>query len=1013
MNRTPLRRLVGRVAAGALVVAAPVALTPPPASAAAGDLFISEYVEGSSNNKALEIYNGTAAPVDLGAGAYKIQMYFNGGTSPSLTVNLSGTVASGDVFVLAQSSAAPEIIAQADQTNGSGWFNGDDAIVLRKGDAVLDSIGRVGERPNTEWGTGDTSTADNTLRRKATICVGDTTTDDAFDPAAQWDGFPNNTFGGLGAHTASCGPVEDAAPTVTSVTPEDGGTAAPAQSPVVGFSEAVALADGAVSLTCTASGVVPVTLGGGPTDWTVDPATDLQDGESCTLTVAADGVSDVDTNDPPDTLAADFTSTFSVVDTCNAGFTPVYDIQGSGATAAVTGPVTTKGVVVADYEGPAPALRGYYLQDLKGDGDPATSDGIFVFTGGADTVSEGDVVRVTGSASEFQGQTQISSVSATEACGTGSVAPTEVTLPFADAGTAERYEGMLVTMSQTLSVTEHYLLGRFAQVTVSSGGRLQQPTNVVAPGPEANALQAKNDLNRLIIDDTLQNQNPDPIVWGRGGQPLSAENTLRGGDTVTGATGVMTYGWAGNNASPNNWRLRPLDQSGDGITFVANNPRPSGPPEVGGDVQVAGMNLLNYFTDFRGCTGGVSGPPLDCRGADNQLELDRQTAKTVAAISTMDADVIGVNEIENDGYGAGSTLRYLVDAVNAKVGAGTYAYIDADAGTGQVDALGDDAIKVGLLYKPSVVTPVGTTAVLNTDEFVTGGDASPRNRPSLAQAWEVNATGGVFVSDVNHLKSKGSACETPDTGDGQGNCAVVRTTAVRALLEWLDSDPTGTGDEDVLLVGDYNSYAKETPIRTLEEGGFTNLVEKYQGEDAYSYVFDGQWGYLDQAMASESLTGQVTGTADYHINADEPAILDYNTNFKSADQIESLYAPDEYRVSDHDPVLVGLSPNPTLDTPGVTGQLGRDGVSVKKGSTVPVKTTFTAEDGTVPTFLEPYVTVELDGEVVATGDMTYENGEWVYLLRTGDLPRTGVTYTVVVHVPWNGQTVTSTFRLRR
>jgi hypothetical protein len=740
----------------------------------------------------------------------------------------------------------------------------------------------------------------------------------------------------------------------------------------------------------------------------VDPDSDLVEGDSCVLTVAAAGVSDVDTNDPPDQMAADFTSTFGVVDSCDDPYTAIYEIQGSGDSAAVTGPVTTGGVVVADYEGPSPALRGFYLQDPTGDGDPATSDGLFVFNGNADSVEVGDLVRVTGTAEEFQGQTQVSSVSSIVECGTGTVTPTPVTLPQPSADFFERYEGMSVTFDQALYVTEHYQLGRFGQVTVSSGDRLYQPTNLVAPGPEALALQAENDLNRVIIDDTLNNQNPDPIIWARGGQPLSAENTLRGGDTTTGATGVMTYGWAGNRASPNNWRLRPVDQTGTGITFEAVNARPTDAPDVGGAVQVAGMNLLNYFNSFSGCTGGVAGPPLDCRGADNQLELDRQTAKTVAAIAAMDADVIGVNEIENDGYGPDSALATLVGAVNDEVGAGTYAYVDADAETGQVDALGDDAIKVGFLYKPAAVTPVGDTAVLNTEEFVTGGDASPRNRPSLAQAWKSTETGGVFVVDVNHLKSKGSACETPDLGDGQGNCSIVRTNAVRALLEWLATDPTHVDDADVLLVGDYNSYAKETPIATLEAGGFTNLVEKYQGEDAYSYVFDGQWGYLDQAMASDSLLPQVSGTAEYHINADEPSVLDYNTNFKSADQIDSLYAPDEYRVSDHDVVLVGL--NPYVDAV-FSGPLEKTDRVVKAGSTLPVKVVLTTSVGEVPTDLDLSVAVSQGDVVVATGTMEYVDGEWVYLLRTGELPGAG-SYTVTVTIAQTGQTLTGSFRLR-
>ena len=142
------------------------------ASAASSDLLFSEYVEGSGNNKALEIFNDTGAPVDLAAGGYNVQIFFNGSATAGLTINLTGTVANGDVFVLAQSAADPAILALADQTNGSGWFNGDDAVVLRKGTTMLDVIGQIGFDPGAEWGTGDTSTADNTLRRKPTITRG-------------------------------------------------------------------------------------------------------------------------------------------------------------------------------------------------------------------------------------------------------------------------------------------------------------------------------------------------------------------------------------------------------------------------------------------------------------------------------------------------------------------------------------------------------------------------------------------------------------------------------------------------------------------------------------------------------------------------------------------------------------------------------------------------------------------------------------------------------------------------
>ncbi len=195
-----VRRFGALAVAALLVVGLLPAAASPVRAASPTELFFSEYIEGSSNNKALEIYNGTGAAVNLATGGYNVQMFFNGSATAGLTINLTGTVANGDVFVLAQSSANATILAQADQTNGSGWFNGDDAAVLRKGTTVIDVIGQIGVDPGTEWGTGLTSTADNTLRRKAAIGAGDTNGTDAFDPSIEWDGFATDTFGGLGSH---------------------------------------------------------------------------------------------------------------------------------------------------------------------------------------------------------------------------------------------------------------------------------------------------------------------------------------------------------------------------------------------------------------------------------------------------------------------------------------------------------------------------------------------------------------------------------------------------------------------------------------------------------------------------------------------------------------------------------------------------------------------------------------------------------------------------------------------
>ncbi len=179
-------------------------------------------------------------------------------------------------------------------------------------------------------------------------------------------------------------------------------------------------------------------------------------------------------------------------------------------------------------------------------------------------------------------------------------------------------------------------------------------------------------------------------------------------------------------------------------------------------------------------------------------------------------------------------------------------------------------------------------------------------------------TGGVFTVAVNHLKSKGSACDDvgdPDLGDGAGNCNVTRTLAAAALVDWLSGDPTGSGDEDFLIIGDLNSYDKEDPIDAIVVGSddtlgtgddYTDLIYHYVGEDAYSYVFDGQIGYLDHALANAALMDEISDVTVWHINADEADLIDYDMSFKQ-DAQDAIYAPDAYRSSDHDPVIIGLN----------------------------------------------------------------------------------------------------------
>lgn len=945
MSRSPSRahRGVPFAVAAMLVAAWSFAMVPPPTMAITTTVAISQVYGGGGNigatykNDFIELYNLGSTTVDVTG--WTVQYASSTGSSWQRTI-LAGVIGPGMYFLVQEAAGAGGTV-DLPTPNATGSI----AMSATAGKVALvnDSTPLTGTCPGglvDFIGYGLTANCSETT---PTASLSNTTA--ALRKLGGATDTDNNSADfTIGAPNPRNTPPPDAAPSVATTVPASGASSVALDSAItVTFSEPVNVTGTWFTLSCSLSGAHTATVSGGPETFALDPDSNFTDGDDCALTILAAQVTDQDAIDPPDNMVVNFTAGFSTGNACLAPFTPVYAIQGSGPAAAITGAVTTQGVVVGDYEGSSPALRGFFIQDLAGDADPTTSDGIFVFNGNANSVALGDVVRVSGTASEFQDQTQLSSVTAITDCDTGSVAPTDVTLPVLSADYLERFEGMLVELPQTLYVTEHFQLGRFGEVVLSSGGRLQQPTNVVLPGGPALALQAQNNLNRIRLDDALQNQNPDPILFGRGGGPLSASNTLRGGDTATGIVGVLTYTWAGNSASGNAYRVRPIGALGGYVNFEPANPRPVSPPSaVPGGVRVVGMNLLSFFNTFDGlpdtvdnCTNGVGGTATDCRGADTQAEFDRQWPKTVAAILEMDPDVIGFNEVENDGYGPDSSIAFLVDRLNDATAPGTYAFIDADAATGETNALGIDAIKVGMVYQPARVAPAGQTAVLNTEAFVNGGDGVARNRPSLAQAFLDNLGGGTFIVDVNHLKSKGGECDAPDTLDGQGNCNTVRVNAATALMTWFATDPTGTGDPDVLMVGDYNSYAMEDPITAFESGGYTNLIRAFSGSDAYSYVFDGQWGYLDQALGSAALVGQVAGVDEYHINADEPSVLDYNTDFKTANHILSLYAPDQYRVSDHDPVIVDLLVDgpPVVDPPTVTPEPSVEGAPVIASAT--------------------------------------------------------------------------------
>lgn len=1207
-------RILAAGASVALVAATlPIAASGVTAADPATDLLFSEYVEGSGNNKAIEIYNGTGADVDLGS--YTVELYSNGGTAPSQTQPLAGVLADSDVFVIANASADPAVLAVADITAAVTFYNGDDALVLRNGGAVVDSFGQVGVDPGSEWPGGG---QEDTLRRLPSICTGDTDETDAFDAGTEWSSFAQNTFDGLGSHTSDCGTTsEPASPVINEFSASttgadleyveilgdpvtdysgltvieiegDGSSAvgtideviavgttdasgfylAPLASNALengsltlllldGFTGAVgddldtnndgtfdvtpwaSIVDGvsvqdsdgvsfSVALGENYDGVSPFAPGGASripdgtdtdtsADWvrndfdlagipgftgtpiggealntpgasnaaveveppspceSTTPIADVQGpgdatplagvevaisgivtadfggeifvqesptaprsgvlvfssgnaasvgDEVCVTGVASErfGQTQVGGNGSPsatvdvltsgnavpapavvatgsagdeqwegvlirtenveivdpdlgfgeysiddgsgivvvDDLGFSFVGTAGqsldfvqgplyysfgdykiqprdaddigiavVIEVCGDPATFIHDIQGSGATSPLDGQtVSIEGVVVGDFQDDVGAngdLNGFYVQeeDADADANALTSEGIFVFQGSDPDidVAVGDVVRVRGMVGEFNGSTQLSADTVLS-CGPGSL-PTAatVTLPVASVTDLEAFEGMSVEFPQSLAIVEFFNFDRFGEMVLATD-RQFQPTAIHEPGSaESAALADLNSRSRITLDDGRTASNPDPARHPNGAD-FTLDNRFRGGDLVTNASGVLDYSFG-------LYRIQPTA----GADYTAVNERPAAPEPVGGNVQVASFNVLNYFNTLDGA-GPICGPANDqgCRGADNENERVRQLDKIVAAMADLDADVLGIIEVENTVDV--EAMTDIVDGLNAQLGAGTYDYID----TGLV---GDDVIKVGFIYQPASVTPLGDFAVLDDPAFVApfGED---KNRAALAQTFRENATGGVFTATVNHLKSKGSGCGAGDDDPEAGSCNLTRTVAAQVLADWLATDPTGSGDPDMLIVGDLNSYDQEDPIDALKAAGYADLLGIYQGEFAYSFVFSGALGYLDYAMANASLASQVTGTAVWSINADEPDILDYDTSFKK-DAQDALYEPNAYRSSDHDPVIVGLDVCDSI-APTIEVMLSPDALLVPNHKYVEVSATVIAAD---------------------------------------------------------------------
>lgn len=686
-------------------------------------------------------------------------------------------------------------------------------------------------------------------------------------------------------------------PAVNTTDPVAGASGVGLANPItVAFNQPVTVSNDTFAINGSISGVHTLEVSGGPITYILTPSPAFVPGETITVTVFGDEVIDQSTGAL--TMPDDYVFTFTAVTA--PPIRAIHEVQGTGGASPFAGQtVTLSGVVTASFQSTTAGLGGFYLQAKEADydSDPTSSEAIFIFDNASSNtvpVSPGDVISVAGTVAEFgTGPATLTElVSVTSVTRAGATAPLPepiaVTLPLSDTDALERLEGMRVRFSQTLTITDNFNLGHFGEFIVSSG-RLFQPTNIVAPGEAANAQTAANQLNQLRVNDHVSRTYPDPtpFLYNSAGQG----DTLRGGDTITGLTGVLSFGFG-------SYLLEPTAPA----TVVAANPRTPQAPTRAGRLRVAIANVLNFFNG-----NGESGGFPTSRGADTPAEYLRQREKIVQGLLRLNADIIGLTEVENDGFGPGSAIRDLVDTLNAAAPAGTrYAAVDASSAD-----TGSDQIQVAFIYRVETAALVGNPATLNNPYF--NGIA----RPPLAQTFREVASGEILTVCVNHFRAKASVASgaatdglTPnpnlDQRDGQGNNNYVRTREAQTLAAWLATDPTASSDPDFLIVGDLNAYAKEDPVAALESGGFINLTAKFEGLNGYSYLFGGQYGHLDHALATSALESQVVSAATWHVNADEPVYLDYNLENKSpAQQAVNVATP--YRYSDHDPVVVDLN----------------------------------------------------------------------------------------------------------
>jgi predicted extracellular nuclease len=685
------------------------------------------------------------------------------------------------------------------------------------------------------------------------------------------------------------------------------------------------------------------------------------------------------------------------------GTVTIEEIQGTGDETPLNGQrVTTRGVVTATY--PTGGFNGFTIQTEGTGGDLSehtASSGIFVFAGGAMAsldIEIGDFVEVAGTAGEYFGLTQLSNPTVTPLEEEFTpVVPVEIAWPETDAE-RELYESMLMLPTNEFTVSNTYFTLQYGEVGLAAGTEpLVTPTEVANPNTDPDGVAAAeadnaargvvlNDGSSFNLIDFRYEDHEIPLPY------VTPEAPLRTGAAATFTNPVIVdFRRVQNGDSA--WSFQPTTRAtGENYTeFVSfENTRTEAPDEVGGNLQIASFNVLNYFatlgTDESGCGfyGDRDGDPTtarDCtvRGAYDAANFDRQEEKIVEAINSIGADVIALEEIEASQRVGGNdrdfALATLVDALNADAGAEVWSYVESPA---EVPS-NEDVIRTALIYRVDSVVPVGESAILlNSSAF---GNA----REPLAQEFAPLTSSGeqaedTFVVAVNHFKSKGSGT---DDGTGQGNANPDRIAQAGALVEFVE-DEYGA-DEPVFLAGDFNSYTQEDPMQVLYEAGYENLTA-FEHSGAYTYSFDGMAGSLDHILANEAAAEYFVGSTVWEINANEPLALEYSRyNYN----VTNFHDASPYRASDHNPGIVGLNVPVDGEEPAESGPATLT-VLNNLGDTVG-STAWQFEDAAGNVF-----TVGDNGRNAPEGSLEDTSGDWGVLTFEG-LPAGEYTVTNLSH----------------